>query len=218
MKKLLLVYILILSTIYPLASGTKPNIVRNNFKKIKNGQILLRYNQKGEVVEQYVLGKKRYSYDSDNNLSYYNINYFDSSHNIIKRISYNPNNEIDLEINYTTDSSGKILSVSHGNFLDSFHYDKSGKIEKITMGHKTTYFSYNEDETIASLNTGDFTYKYTYDHNKKALKEEAFDSDGEPIFFTEFQYDNEGYINTFVYYNIIYGEKEYMGKLVIEYE
>lgn len=217
MKKLILLYILILSTIYPLATGTKPNTVRNNFKKGKNGQILLRYNQKGEVVEQYALGKKRYNYDANDNLQFYEVNEFDSLNNISKRITFNEYNEEQSHIHYTADKNGRILSLSNESFYNEYQYDSSGKIEKIIGEASTTYFKYNEDETIKALIVDDFTYKYIYDEDKKLIKEEAF-NDNEIFFHTEIVYDDEGYISSFVFYNYYTGKKEYAGKLVLEYD
>ena len=219
MKKLLfLLFVLIfgVQTLFPLADSSHPITAGGGFKKIRNGQLLLRYNVKGELVEQQAFGIEQLIYGENDELYMKVVNVFDENGNKKESLNYDENGEQVSKWAYKTNFNGSIKEMSNKSETIEFSYSLDGKVLLVQYDDDFSEFEYNEDGTLKGMKEGEFSHKYIYDKNKVLLKKEFFYG-REKSYVEEYVYDDEGYIKESLFYIITDRKKEFFSKTVYVY-
>lgn len=217
MKKLYILFIILIfggNDIYSIERSSKPitNII--NLEKIKDGQILLRYNSEGQRVEQLVFASEQLYYRMNNRLYMKEVNLFDKNGNISQSIYYDKNGEFVSSWDYKTNRDGSIREMlSDKKEKISFFYTNEKRIIYGESNSIISNFEYNEDGTVDRMVEGNFSHKYIYDENR-VLLEKIFYMGEKKMYIEKYFYNHEGYLKESRFYMLEYDEEEFFSKTI----
>lgn len=214
MKRILIILVLVTSFI-SCNNVDKKNPIINGVRKEKNGELLVRYNKKSDVVEQYAYGKIKYFYAHDTLISK-DINYFDENNNISKTERYE-NGKITSTSQYKTLKNGMIKESMRGDNKIVYYYNENHTIKNIKDKQGESIFTYHEDGRIDKISYKSGYSVFQYDKDNKYIGEKSYDKKGVLNFEIEIKYDVEGFISYLDMFIINGEEREFYGKIVFEY-
>lgn len=210
----------------PLLSSAETatnNPLANKIEKARNGQVLLRYNDKGEVVEQYVFANKSINYNHDEIMSA-QVNTFDEHHNITKSEVYNGEKLLLDTLTYKTRPNGSLLEIHSQKFPDEvtkFHYNDKNQVYILFNGPKSTKLTYLDDGRIESYIMDvekDIKTQLIYNNEKILIATKGY-SKGEHVYTVKVNYDNDGFPVSKEMFIVNDGKEEPSGqKLVYIYD
>lgn len=213
---LLFAFIFGVQTTFSLADSSHPITAGGGFKKIRNGQLLLRYNNKGELVEQQAFGIEQLIYETNDELYMKIVNVFDENGNRKESFNYDVDGELIAKWSYKTNLDGSIKEMSNDFETVEFFYSLDNKILWVQYEDNFSEFYYNEDGTLKGMKEGEFRHKYIYNKNKVLLAKQFYYGKEKP-YIERYTYDDEGYLKDSTFYLIKDGKEEFFSKTVYVY-